>query len=137
MAKVFSLNSSRAVAEREERGTTIALRDETGDPLTVSVGDTEVQATITIVGKLSGTYRRIEQQLNDRLLKRRTTELTSEVIERNELEKIAACVKDWNLTDEGKPLPCTKENVLAVLTAAPWIRRELDQVMSDPSRFLD
>lgn len=137
MSKVFSIGAARDVADREDKGTRIAIRDELGEPLIVKDGNgNEVPAYAVIVGRNSATFRRVEQQQADRMLRRRSADLTAEMIEQNELEKIAACVREWNLTDNGKPIPCDKSNVVMVLRAAPWIRREFETTMADPSRFL-
>lgn len=137
MSKVFSIGAARDVADREEKGTRIPIRDELGEPLIVKdEKGNEVPAYAIIVGRNSATFRRTEQQQADRMLRRRSADLTAEMIEQNELEKIAACVKEWNLTDNGNPIPCDKHNVVMVLKAAPWIRREFETAMADPSRFL-
>lgn len=136
-AKVFSLKGAQAVQSREDLGAKVTLRDELGEPLMVNdETGAAVPAFAVVVGKLSGTYRKAEQAVNDRTLKRRTTELTAELLEAQELEKLAKCVKSWNLTDDGRPIPATTQNVITVFQAAPWIRRELEAVMNDPGRFL-
>lgn len=137
MTKVFSLSSARDVSDREEKGTRVTLKDETGETLMVKDAQgNPVPAVAVIVGRNSRTFRRIEQAQADRLLRRRSADLTAEVIENNELEKVAGCVKEWNLSDDGKPIPCDRENVITVLRAAPWIRRDFETAMADASRFL-
>lgn len=136
-AKVFSLKAAKAVSSREDKGTKVPLRDEFGEPLMVTAADGITDAAFAVVvGKLSGIYRKAEQAVNDRTLKRRTTELTAELLEAQELEKLAKCVLSWNLTDDGRAIPATTENVVTVFLAAPWIRRDLEAVMNDPARFL-
>lgn len=138
MSNVFSLNNARAVATREDKGTIVPLRDEQGDPLLCLQPDgSVVEGFIRQAGRLSTRYRMAEQRINDRTIKRRTTELTAEFLERNELEKLALCAMEWNLTDGGTPIELTVDNVIQVLRAAPWIRADLEKSMSDPSRFLD
>lgn len=137
MSKVFSLSAARAVAAREDKGALVTLKDEQGEPLTCKQPDgTEVEAQCRVVGKLSSVFRKAEQRVNDRTIKRRSTELSAELLERNELEKLAACITWWNLTDDGTPIELTTENVIAVMQAAPWIRADIEKVMNDPARFL-
>jgi len=138
VASTFSLAAARAVGAREDRGARVALRDELGDPLRVldAESGSVTDAFALVAGRHSARFRQAEQRVNDRALKRRNLEITAEIIERNELEKVASCVLSWNLTDNGKPIPCDLPNVVEVLRAAPWIRREFETAMGEPSRFL-
>jgi hypothetical protein len=136
--RLFSLSAARSVAQREDRGAVLYLRDEQGEPLyTADAEGNAVPAYMRIAGRHSTTYRRAEQAVNDRTLKRRTTELTAELVDRNELEKLAACVLEWNLRDGSTPMPLTAHNAAEVFRAAPWIRRDAEQLQADPARFLD
>lgn len=137
VAKPFTIAAARAVADREDQGITVNIRDEQGE-LMMTTDETGqlVQATAVLLGKLSTTYRRAELATSDAMLRKRTTDLTSELMEMNELAKVAACVKAWNLRDGTTPIPCDKFNVITVLKAAPWIQRDFEYVMSDPSRFM-
>ena len=133
----FTIAGARAVAEREEKGVDVNIRDETGEMmLTTDESGALVQATATVLGKFSATYRKADQAVSDTMLRKRATDLTAELLENNELSKIAACVSGWNLRDGVKPIPCDKFNIITVLKAAPWIRRDLEAVMGDPGRFL-
>jgi hypothetical protein len=138
MSKVFSLAGARAVAAREDKGTVVILTDEHGDALQCQQPDGTVEdAQVVVTGKLSSTFKKAEQRINDRTIKRRALEITADMLERNELEKIAACVKSWNLTDGGTPIELNTENFIAVAQAAPWIKERIEKVMSEPARFLD
>ncbi len=133
----FSLKGAADVAARQDRGTRVALRDEHGDPLTYTNAEGEVvESTALVAGQLSSLYRKAEDALRDRQLKRRSTVLTAELLNRQQLELIAACVLKWDLFDEERPVPCTKENVITVLIAAPWIRADIEAAMADAARFL-
>lgn len=137
VASPFSLRAARDVSRREDRGVRVLLRDELGDSLMVknAAGELE-QAWALVAGKLSRRWREAEQAANDRMLKRRSLDLTAEQLERNECTKVAACVIEWNLTDDGMPIPCDVHNIVTVLLAAPWVRRDFEKAMDDPSRFL-
>ena len=57
-------------------------------------------------------------------------------------DEVIAAIQVWagkvdgvNADEKGTPLPCTKENVIAVLVAAPWIREEVEAAMNDHARF--
>lgn len=133
----FSMATSLAVAKREEKGTVVLHRDEHGEPLyTMDDSGELVRAQSVVLGKLSGTFRKAEQAINDRMIKRRTAELTADMVDRHELEKIAACIRSWNFRDGTKPIPLTVNNAAMVMTVAPWIRRDYTEAMNDSARFL-
>lgn len=133
----FSFQAAASVATKQDKGTAVVFRDELGEAFTFkdAAGDSQ-EVTVLVAGVLSSTYRKAESMQRDRMLKRRTTSLTDEMLQRNQLDLISACVLEWNLHVDGKPVPCTKENVSQVLTAAPWLRADLESAMGDATRFL-
>ena len=133
----FSLAGAADVAVQQDAGTVVVLHDQTGEVLTYTDTDGKtVEVTALVAGSLSNTYRRAEDAQRDRAIKRRSTQLTGEMLVRQQMELTASCVLSWTLRDGDKPIPCTKENVLTVFTAAPWIRTEIEAAMSDAARFL-
>lgn len=138
---VFSLQGAVDLAAGQDRGTRMILKDPTGEPLTTAETDaagnvSSVECWAMVAGQLSSIYRKAEDAMRDRQLKRRSMTLTGEMLAKQQAELIAACVLDWNLHDGPKPIPCTKENILTVFAVAPWIRTDIEAVMSDPARFL-
>jgi hypothetical protein len=72
----------------------------------------------------------------ERLLKQRRTSLTGEGLNRQQLELIAASIIEWEgFTAEGQPYPFTKENAIALLDNAPWIREQVEEAMGDHAAF--
>lgn len=133
----FSLQGATDVAAQQDKGTRVVLKDPKGDAYVYTNADgVEVECTALVAGQLSSTYRKAEDAMRDRQLKRRSVTLTGEMLARQQLELVACCVLDWNLCDGGKPIPCTKDNIITVLIAAPWLRTDIEAVMSDPARFL-
>lgn len=54
------------------------------------------------------------------------------------INTLSAAVLDWSgLTEGGEPLPCTPENVRALLTDNAWIRRQLDEAMGNEALFFE
>jgi len=133
----FSFETAAGVAAKQNKGTTVIFRDELGEPFTFTDanGDTK-EVAVVIAGSLSSIYRKAESAQRDRMLKRRTTTLTDEMLQKNQTDLISACVLEWNLHVDGKPVPCSKENVSQVLLSAPWLRNDLEAAMGDASRFL-
>lgn len=133
----FSLSGAKDVATQQERGTPVVMRDHLGDAFTfTNEAGVEVECTAMVAGQFSNAYRRAEEAQRDRHLKRRSLQLTGELLARQQIELVAACVLEWTLYGDGKLIPCTKENVITVLTAAPWMRADIEAAMGDPARFL-
>jgi hypothetical protein len=134
---VFSLKGAAAVASAQDEGVVIVLKDEQGDPLTfVDADGSTKDVTARIAGEFSSTFRRAQEDQRNKALKRRSQQLTGDALERSNLELTAACVLEWTLRDGDTPIECSKTNVITVLTAAPWIRREIEAVRDDAARFL-
>lgn len=134
----FSLQGAQAVTAAQDKGTVMVLKDHEGNPFTYTDGaGVEHECTARVAGQLSATYRKAEDAMRDRQLKRRSLTITAEMLTKQQLELTAACVLDWNLQDGDKPIPCTREHVIKVLTAAPWIRTDIEAVIADPARFLE
>jgi hypothetical protein len=133
----FSFETAAGVAAKQNKGTVVVFRDDLGEAFTFKGANGETQeVTVTVAGALSSTYRKAESAQRDRMLKRRTMSLTDEMLQKNQLDLIASCVLEWNLHVDGRAVPCTKENVMQVLTSAPWLRNDLEAAMGDASRFL-
>lgn len=134
----FSLQGAADLAARQDDGAEITLVDpETNDPLTYTATDgVEKEVTVRVAGALSNVYRKADDAQRDKMLKRRATTMTGEMLVRQQMELTAACVLSWTLHDGGKPILCTKENILTVFQAAPYIRTQIEVAMHDAARFL-
>lgn len=133
----FSLQGAADVAASQDAGTVVVLHDHEGEALTWTDAEgKEREVTATVAGALSSTYRKAEDAQRDKMLKRRSVTLTGEMLARQQMELTAACVLSWTLRDGDKPIPATRENVVTVFLAAPWIRAEIEAAMSDAARFL-
>lgn len=126
------LAQGTSVAQREEDGTILSIKDETGEPM--MEGDGPV--TITVKGSYSPTYRRASEANRDRLLKRRSTQMDGDELDQRSLELIAACITAWNgFTAGGAEFPLTKANAIALLRACPWIREQVEAAVHDHAAF--
>jgi hypothetical protein len=62
--------------------------------------------------------------------------LNQSELEQEAIGALVAAVEGWDgLTEDGKPLPCTPENVRALLTDHAWVRRQLDEAMGNEALF--
>ena len=130
----FRLDTASARAAREDEGVTVELLDIDGTPLTF--GDDSRPVTMRVAGSYSTVYRKAFERARDQALAKRRRSTNDEAW-RQALEVNAACVLAWDgfYTDGGQPIPFTPANVLAVLEAAPWIREQVEQAITDHARF--
>ncbi len=123
----MEIGNNKTVADREEEGTEIEVRD--------VAGEVEAGVTITVVGTYSTTYRKAQSQNRDKFLKQRG-KIDSDMIEKQSVETTARCIKTWKgFTSGGQDFPYTKENAVLLLTNAPWIREQVEEAMNDHSVF--
>jgi len=134
----FTWKGTADVASKQDAGTRVVLRDQLGEAFTYTdAKGVVVEMTALVAGSLSALYRKAEADVRNAMLKRgRSLVLNNEALEKQALAVIAACVLEWDLREGDKPIPCTKENVIQLLTAAPWIRGDIEAAMNDAARFL-
>ncbi len=124
----MDISNTKSVAEREEEGTVVDVKDATGEK--------QKGVTITVMGTYSSTYRRAVAANRDRILKQRRATVDGDQLEQQAIETAASCIKAWTgFTAGDKPYPLTKANAVALLTNAPWIREQVEEAMNDHASF--
>lgn len=134
----FDLSTTSDVAAREDDGKWVAIRDSQGEFLTYTPaeGGEKKPVRIRVAGTYSNVYRRATDKQRDRMLRHRRAKLTGAQLNEQQLELVADCVLEWEgFFSGGKPVQCTKLNVVAVLQRAPWIREDVESEMSDHESF--
>jgi hypothetical protein len=132
MSKGIDLDQAGEVTAREDAGITVHIRGADGEP--AYQGDRPV--TIRIAGTYSQVYRKTQDQQTRRLLKQRSRDLSPEQLTANRVELVAASILGWEgFTNKGEAYPCTRENAVALLTRAPWIREQLEEAQQDHAGF--
>lgn len=132
-AEGFDLSAAEPVAAREDEGLVVHVHGPDGGPLYFG-GDKPV--TVTVAGTYSARYRRAEEAVATRRLKARRASLDAAGLRRDALEVQAACVLAWSgFFRDGKPIDCTKDNVIAALKAAPWLQTQIETAMEDHAGF--
>lgn len=120
-------------ASREDEGQVVHLRDAQGEPAFDAAGQ---PVTVRIAGQYSKLYRRTQAEQAQRLLRQRGQRLTEEQLTRNRVELVAVCILEWQgITNQGQPLPLTKDNASKLLALAPWVREQLEEVQGDHASF--
>ncbi|MGE0853640.1 MAG: hypothetical protein AB7O44_29170 [Hyphomicrobiaceae bacterium] len=112
--------------EDQNRGAELELRDPvTGAPTGMK---------IRIAGPDSKIQTHARQQAQDELAdllpeyRRRVGQtIKAKDRERISVEMLARCVLSWNLQQDGQDVPCTHETIVRVLTAAAWVREQVDE----------
>jgi hypothetical protein len=126
----FDLGTAATRAAKEDEGQDLHVRDVDGQPYT------NPAFTIRVAGTYSKVYRDMVNVQRDHLLRQRRTQLTGEALSRQQLDLTAACILSWEgLTDNGQPVPHSRENAVRLLTAAPWIREQVEEAMADHAGF--
>lgn len=124
------------IAAGEDAGQQVQLRDpKTDAPLTY--GADEKPIWIRVAGTLSNVHRKALAARVNRTQKRRALTLTYEEAEAQGVELVADCVLDWDgfFDAAGKPVRCTREAVVKVLTKRRWILAQVQAAQGDHAAF--
>lgn len=107
---------------------------------TPMVNDDGSNMTITIHGKYSDRYRKIQQSQQNARLKRAERggkmKLTAEEILADRLDLTVGCVESWNIQLDGSVPDCTSVNVRSIFQRFPWMRETIEIEMEDTQAFL-
>jgi hypothetical protein len=126
------IGAAEDVAEREDQGTVVQLRDAIGD-LWVENGK---PVTMTAVGSYSNIYAQAEAEVNRKYAKKLRAEGDDFDYRIYNNDLVSRCVTAWTeFTLNGQPAPITGKNVLQVLQVRPWIYPQLRRAMDDHARF--
>ena len=130
-----SIGSIGQETKTDDEPVEVEITDRNGEPYTGKSGPT----VFLVVGEYSQQYRKAERSMNDRILKdaRRGIEHDAEDAEELGAERIAAGIVGWrNVEDaDGKEIPFTKKNVVALLQQAPWVAAKVSRVIKAHSSF--
>lgn len=119
-----SLKDITASVEAHEKGVPIPIYDANAEPYLALDG---TPATITVLGAESRKLRKAQEDYDRERRKKHPFGSPGDGSD-HELEKIVMAVVDWHGWDDGKKdLPCTPENVRAIL-GAPEAEHILRQV---------
>lgn len=135
MSKGFDINAAESEASAEDAGQVVHVRDANGDPMFYGEkGDKPI--TITVAGTYSKVYRAALNRQRDRMLRMRRTKMTGEMLDEQQVELAAACVLAWEgFTQDGQPVPCTRETARVLMAKVPWLREQVEEAMNDHAGF--
>lgn len=96
---------------------------------------------ITILGKDSDQYRKIEAEQRERAIRAANTtgtfRMSTEAIEANATELIVSCVKGWTglVGEDDEPINFSPDALRSLLKESPYVREVLDRNIADRSLF--
>lgn len=129
----FDISAQKAAAAAEDEGYKVHVPDREGNPVYYGPnGDKPV--TITMAGRYSSRYRRIDAEIKKRPFKGK--KLTQGSFEDEATEKVIACAMAWEgFEDNGVPIEMTRQNLAALFSGCEWVLNACAEAMNDPSNF--
>lgn len=129
----MDINKIQVEVAKDENGVVVPINQKNGEPY---VGADGKPATVTVVGSESKRYRAARDAISRKMLRGRRSRLEPEDLMRNRVDMAAAGVIDWSgWESNGKPAPCTPENVKALLLAADHILEQVESGISEHADF--
>lgn len=129
----FDLAAAPSVADVEDQGQWIHLLDRDDEP--GYYGEDRKPVRMRVAGSYSNRFRRAEQKVRRKALRGRG-KMSAEDLDQQALEIEAACVIEWEgIVSAGRPVPCEPENVVQVLRAMPWVRKQVQRAIDDHAAF--
>lgn len=125
----MQLNEIVSFSEDQERGRWFEL----SDPVTAK----PTGIRLRIVGPDSETQRRGRLRLADDLADLADEEgrVSAEARDRVRVANLGRCVIDWEIAEEGEPVPFSHANVVRLLKAAAWVQAQVDAFAGDRASF--
>ncbi|QQR47746.1 hypothetical protein JKA73_17570 [Myxococcus xanthus] len=120
------------ILQRSDSTTVEILHPATGDATGMKV---------VVYGVDSATYRDADRALRNRRLHKlqhsgRQTKITAEGTEADGLELLVRCTASWEgFMENGQLLPFTKDNARRVYEEHRWLRRQVDEAVTDAASF--
>lgn len=128
----IELSSKQDVAKREDEGQLVHLRDEFGEPWL----ENGSPVTVTVVGTYSTRYRRAEAAAGRRFQKQMRSQGGDFDMRAYNEDVAAQCITAWTeFTDNGQPTTPTRELVLRLFAAMPWIYPQVNAAMENHAAF--
>lgn len=125
----MDLSELHAMAADQDKGRWFDLLDP------VSGAATGIR--VRVAGPDSATQQRAQLALVDELAEMAGPDgqVSAEHRERARINCLAACVLDWEISEDGAPLPFTHRNVVRLLTAGRWVQSQIDGFANDRAAF--
>ena len=119
------LSDLLASAADQEKGRWFELHD--------PVGGTPTGMKLRIAGPDSETHRKAQLAFHDELAEMADIEgrVSAEQRETARLNTLARMILDWEITEDGKALPCNHKNAVRLLRAGTWVQQQVEAFAGD------
>jgi hypothetical protein len=136
MSNGFDVTKAAELLKAEDEGVTIQLVDAIDEPVYYDKDGERHPVTVTVVGSYSQRFRDMEARQMRRMSKVRNQRALADAAQRFTQERVAACVLAWDgIEDNGKPLPCTFDNVMMVFDRIPFLYQQVSAAVMDHENF--
>lgn len=130
----MDIGNSKVIAAAEDEGTAVHVRNAAGE-YEYFGANKDKPVTITVVGTYSARYRRIQEQVRDKSIKRRGP-IDGRIVEDQALDMLAGSIIEWEGFEAGGiPFQFSRTNAIALLDSCPWIREQVEAAMNDHAAF--
>lgn len=130
----MDIGKGKSIAAAEDEGTIVHVRNAGGEYEYFGEKN-DKPVTITVVGTYSARYRRIQESVRDKSIKRRAP-LDGRTVEDQALDMIAGSILSWDgFEANGAPFTYSRANAIALLESCPWIREQVETAMNDHAAF--
>lgn len=100
------------------------------------VSGDELDAKIKVYGKDSSVFQNAIKQRAKAQITRKSKDIDLESNEKDSIELLADCTKDWQgISEGGKQIECTRQNAIDIYTKYKWIREQIDIAIGDRANF--
>lgn len=123
-----TLDAILANVADQDRGREFELRDP------VDLGSTGIK--LRVAGPDSPTQHRARIAMSDELTSLADSDgrVSAENREKARLNFLASCVLGWTISEDGKPVPFSQQNVLRILRVL-WVQQQVDAFTANRSAF--
>lgn len=132
----MDLAQAQETLDRENKGVSLPLLDRNGNPDLDSKGN---QSSLTIVGEYSSNVGKADDSQTRTMWKRRPGSFDpAQVTRKNRIERAASAVIGWSgIEANGEPVPFSREAVVTLLTAAPWVLKQVEAAIESYGSFFE
>lgn len=127
--KISALKASTAL---HDEGIVVPIMDESGEPMLAADAS---PVTVTVVGAESKRIRKVEDRQTRRVFRVNAPDAdVADLYRHNRVELATAAVIDWHgfEDDNDQPVPCTPENVTAVLSSSGHVLKQVEAGVRRP-----
>lgn len=130
----FDLKQLSNEVQNDDTAIELEINDREGEPYLAN----GKPVVLLVVGEYSKAYREAERSITNKVLKaaRAGADVTADDVERRSLERLAGGVAGWrNVIVDGKEAAFSREGVIALLKAAPWVAKQVEGAIQRHASF--